>query len=295
MLSTLGSYDEWQWLRILKPPIALLAGPALYLYVTSIRQKAVKPTPRLWLHLLPAVAGIVLMSTTLGRGTDLYLNLCIGGYWIMSAVYFLRHREHYRPKTVARFVQWLIVIFGTVYILDVILSYQAQQDTGYRHLPAYTAGLAALLAGAGRMIWTALKNSSLLVTPESGIKYARTGLSDREMDVLAEHFEILMGAEEAFKGEDVSLKQVALTLDAQPRHLSQMVNSRYGQNFSSHINQRRVKLAANRLCAAENNRTPITKIMYDVGFQSKSTFNREFRHHLGVSPKEYRAKMQPNS
>jgi AraC-like DNA-binding protein len=36
--------------------------------------------------------------------------------------------------------------------------------------------------------------------------------------------------------------------------------------------------------------TPVTEIMFDVGFQTKSNFNREFRRVTDMSPLEWRKK-----
>jgi AraC-like DNA-binding protein len=175
-----------------------------------------------------------------------------------------------------------------VYLLDVILSYQAQRIGNYRDLPTYMAGLAAMLAGAARMMWTALQNPQLLAAPVTGIKYARAGLDADSIESLGHRFEELMDTQRLCLHEDISLAQVAAKLDTQPHHVSQMVNTRFNENFSACINTRRIQEPAARLVSEECGDLPITTIMYDTGFSSKSAFNREFRRQFGVGPKEYR-------
>ncbi len=288
LLSTLGGREELQWLRVIKPPIALLIVPAIFIYVSRIRQDAAAIRPGLFLHGAPALGVIALITNDAGQFIDTYLNIFIGCYWVASVISFVRHRPSYKPATVERFTFWLIVIFGVVFILDVILSYQAQRIGNYREIPAYIFGLTAMLVGAARLMWTALQNPDLLAEPASGIKYARAGLDPAGIALLGEQFESLLESEKVYLNEDASLAQMADKLDTQPRHLSQMVNTRYGENFSAYINTRRVRDAAARLSSDEQNEVQITTIMYDTGFSSKSAFNREFKRQFGVSPKKYR-------
>ena len=288
LLSTFGAHESWQWLRNIKPPLALLIVPAAFIYISQVRQDSVAISAGTLLHAIPALGVTILIAVHAGPVIDTYLNVCIAAYWVASLVSFLRHRPAYKPATVERFVLWLIIFFGIVLLLDVILSYQAQSIGNYRELPTYIVGLAAMLIGAARMMWTALQNPQLLAEPASGIKYSRAGLDVEGLASLSHRFDTLMSADKTYMNDDISLAQVAANLDAQPRHLSQMVNTRFGQNFSAYINTLRVQEAAARLCCEAHAGTPITTIMYDTGFSSKSVFNREFRRQFECSPKEYR-------
>jgi AraC-like DNA-binding protein len=63
------------------------------------------------------------------------------------------------------------------------------------------------------------------------------------------------------------------------------VNTVVGQNVSQYVNSFRIAEACDLL---ENTEKSITEIMFDVGFQTKSNFNREFRRITDMTPKDWR-------
>jgi AraC-like DNA-binding protein len=68
-----------------------------------------------------------------------------------------------------------------------------------------------------------------------------------------------------------------------------MAATQLGANVSAYLNRRRVEYAADALLKRSD---PITTIMYDSGFGSKSAFQREFRKRFSMSPSEYRRQFQ---
>ena len=283
--SLVASIEPLAAVRGLKPPLALLFGPACLIYVSRVRRGGKPLSPVAWLHLIPAIGGAALVVADAGAVIDVYLNLWIGAYWLASCGLVVRYRDEFKPATVRRFVFWLLLIFGLVFVFDVITSYQVQAPGSYRHLPVYLAALLATLLGAAAMMWTALKNPRLLAAPETGLKYAGSGLSRLDLDALGDRFDTLMSDSREYLQENVSLDSVAAKLDTLPRHVSQVVNSRHSMNFSAYVNRQRVLDASRRLRASDD---PVTRVMYDVGFGSKSSFNREFKRCFGMSPSQWR-------
>lgn len=283
--SLVASFEPLAAARSLKPPLALLFGPALLIYLSRVRQDR-RPLPSLtWLHLIPATGAAALVFADAGDLIDVYLNLWIGAYWLAACGFVARYRRDFKPLTVRRFVFWLVLLFGLVFAFDVLTSYQAQAPGHYRQLPVYLAALLATLFGTAAMMWTALKNPKLLAAPETGLKYVGSALGQSELTVLGDRFDELMAGSKEYLREDVSLTSIAAKLDALPRHVSQVVNSRHGMNFSAYVNRQRVLDAGRRLRATDE---PVTRVMYDVGFGSKSSFNREFKRCFGMSPSQWR-------
>lgn len=283
--SLVASIEPLAAVRGLKPPLALLFGPACLIYVSQVRGGRKPLAPVAWLHLIPAIGAAALVVADAGALIDVYLNLWIGGYWLVSCGLVVRYRNEFKPATVRRFVFSLLLIFGLVFVFDVVTSYQAQTSGSYRHLPVYLAALLAVLLGAAAMMWTALKNPRLLAAPETGLKYAGSGLSQADLNTLGDRFDELMSDSREYLQENVSLDSVAAKLDTLPRHVSQLVNSRHSMNFSAYVNRQRVLDAGRRLQASDE---PVTRVMYDVGFGSKSSFNREFKRCFGMSPSQWR-------
>lgn len=87
-----------------------------------------------------------------------------------------------------------------------------------------------------------------------------------------------------------SLGQLAEQLEMPKRRLSQLINSYFNKNFMTFINDYRIDLAKKRLKNPIDPKETILEIMYEVGFNSKSSFNTLFKKETGLTPKEYKSK-----
>ena len=81
--------------------------------------------------------------------------------------------------------------------------------------------------------------------------------------------------------------RVSISWRAKPaRRISTAVNRLHAKNISQYINEFRIAEACRLLTETDE---PVTRIMFDAGFQTKSNFNREFRRVTGMSPMAWRA------
>ncbi|KAB2844021.1 MAG: AraC family transcriptional regulator, partial [Melioribacteraceae bacterium] len=83
-----------------------------------------------------------------------------------------------------------------------------------------------------------------------------------------------------------TIRELAENLNIHPNHLSQIINEKLGQNFFDFINSYRIKEAEKLLL--KNGKKTILEIAFEVGFNSKSTFNAAFKKHTGVTPTAYK-------
>ena len=97
----------------------------------------------------------------------------------------------------------------------------------------------------------------------------------------------LLERESLFRDTALDLKGLARRARRTPREISSAINRVHGRNVSRYVNDHRVAAAC---IALERTADPVTNIMQDVGFQTKSNFNREFRRVTGMSPLQWRAK-----
>ena len=88
-----------------------------------------------------------------------------------------------------------------------------------------------------------------------------------------------------YRDPELSLDKLSRKLVISSRHISSAVNSQRAMNVSQYINMFRVAEAAHLLL---NDKATITEILYEVGFNTKSNFNREFQRIVGMSPSEFR-------
>lgn len=89
-----------------------------------------------------------------------------------------------------------------------------------------------------------------------------------------------------YLNEDLSLRELAESLELTPHQLSRILNERLQTNFNNYINRRRV-LEACDILEREPERS-VLSIAYEVGFNSKSSFYEAFTRFKNTSPGTYR-------
>ena len=90
----------------------------------------------------------------------------------------------------------------------------------------------------------------------------------------------------------LSLDQLSTQVNKPAWQISYAINHITGQNFFNFINAYRVKEAQRKLEEVGERKLTVLEILYEVGFNSKSTFNDVFKKATGMTPTEYRLKHQ---
>lgn len=109
---------------------------------------------------------------------------------------------------------------------------------------------------------------------------------------IGEKIDEKMRANKFYLNSDLSLSVLAKELSMSTRDLSMYINRNLAMNFWEFINAYRVEEAQQYL--AENSKT-ITDIYLETGFSSKSVFNTFFKKKVGMTPSEYRRKIQEST
>jgi AraC-like DNA-binding protein len=89
---------------------------------------------------------------------------------------------------------------------------------------------------------------------------------------------------------ELTVYQLASRLSVKPRLLSQAVNDVLGQNFYDYINRYRIAAAEKLLTNPKDEKITILEVLYEVGFNSKSSFNTLFKKYTGLTPTAFRKK-----
>lgn len=121
-------------------------------------------------------------------------------------------------------------------------------------------------------------------------KYERSLLTGLDTEVIFERLTDLMGVESIYTDFDLSLESLAQMLSISPHQLSQFMNERLGTNFRNYINSYRIE-EAKKILINDPDKNILT-VCYDVGFNSKSTFNHCFKKYTNKTPSEFRLEHQ---
>ncbi len=119
------------------------------------------------------------------------------------------------------------------------------------------------------------------------IKYKKTAIGNELMVKIHQELTLLMQTEQLFKNSELSLDELAGRLGINSNTLSQVINSMEQRNFYDYINDFRVREFKRIVLLPENSKFTLLSIAFEVGFNSKTSFNRNFKKATGLSPREY--------
>ena len=120
--------------------------------------------------------------------------------------------------------------------------------------------------------------------------YKNSSLTDKDFIKYKAQLLQHMTVEKPYLNNELSQSDLAKQLGISSHHLSEVLNTGFNQNFYNFVNSYRV-LEAQKLM--DNDTTQTHKILafaFDSGFKSKTSFNRVFKTHTGLTPSEYRKK-----
>ncbi|NIO81062.1 MAG: helix-turn-helix domain-containing protein [Candidatus Aminicenantes bacterium] len=101
----------------------------------------------------------------------------------------------------------------------------------------------------------------------------------------------LMEVEEIYKNSDLSIKSLAAKLVISQRNLSEMINNHLKTNFKALITKYRIKEAQRMLTDPDTSDISILEIAYEVGYNSKSSFNMAFKNFTSMTPSQFKKKV----
>jgi len=102
-----------------------------------------------------------------------------------------------------------------------------------------------------------------------------------------------MEQDQRFREGELSLEQLAAHLALTPAELSQLINQSCGLNFQEFLNGHRIEALKLSMRAPENRDKAILDLALEAGFNSKSSLNRVFKKHPGLTPSQYREGAEP--
>jgi AraC-like DNA-binding protein len=109
------------------------------------------------------------------------------------------------------------------------------------------------------------------------------------------HLKKAMEEDRVYLNTDLNLTVLSGHTGLSPKILSAVLNQYLNKNFNEFVNEYRIKELKKRLSSHEGENLTIAGLAYECGFNSQSTFQRAFKTVLGVTPKEYLAKIPVKS
>ena len=292
-----------------------LQGPFLLAYVAALVGMRQRFYGLDYLHLLPFAGFLLYIAASQGSGIlaisagDVSLNISIFSVsslfaillllsvpvYIACSLVVMRRARRALPDASAsgRFLWiWaLIVGLGVVWLAVMTSALLSGRGLAQPHVIFWALTIVVYVLG-----YLGLTRASMFTPPEFETlkselqpKYRKSGLKADAARALYDELVEHVDSSKAYLEPDISLASLAGDLGYSSNHVSQVINEFDQCNFRDFINARRVAEACRRLEAAGD--TQLLELAMDVGFNSKSSFNRAFRKFAGVTPSEYVARL----
>ncbi|MGH7451778.1 MAG: helix-turn-helix domain-containing protein [bacterium] len=97
----------------------------------------------------------------------------------------------------------------------------------------------------------------------------------------------IMETEKPYLDCNLKYSDLAAKLGISVRHLSRVLNEELGLSFNDFVNAYRIKEVQAQLLNQENGEHTLLAIALEAGFNSKTSFNRIFKDHTGMTPTEF--------
>ncbi|SMC60266.1 helix-turn-helix domain-containing protein [Pedobacter nyackensis] len=303
-----GKYIDIPELIGWNAPIPLAHGPFLYAYILQLTQQ--QKTRYGWLlFFVPFFLGylyILLDLQPLSNAARIsmlsgnqppelkceYLFpglttaiICSGVVYIAASLVLLRrHKKNINEQfsnTDRITLNWLrYLIAGIVIILSFFILGQAELTF------LSVVGFIVFLGYFGIRQVGIISDETAEETTVKG-RYEKSTLTGGVAQKIHAELIEVMQTEQLYKDPELTLGMLAKRLAVHPGLLSQVLNTEEQKSFYDYINEHRVNEFKKLVCLPENRNFTILSIAFDCGFNSKSSFNRNFKKITQISPSAY--------
>ncbi|WP_323785557.1 AraC family transcriptional regulator [Thalassovita sp.] len=184
---------------------------------------------------------------------------------------------------------WRAAIYATIALIGLMVAadglvFAISLVASEPHLVTLLTGVSGLFAGFVFVV--ILIGVPLILRVSHRDAPDRVTPSDAD-HVLMQTLNEIMKDKELYRDSNLTLARVAKRLSVPARDLSGAINRVTAENFSRFINGYRIAYAQGVLLETG---LPVSEVMFEAGFLSKSSFNTEFRRVTGLTPSQFRAK-----
>ena len=307
VLSTGMNSKLFTWAHICNQSM-FLVGPLLYLYVKSQINLNFQISKIQLFHAIPYLVATLYLFLKFNYIsipiTCRFNHILVGSAaFIHSLVYFFLSVFVLKRSgfPIRKSFQWInekksgilfFLVYGCFSIwLTKLFFFLAWDISGYYNGCNELVNLYFLVSFSILILFTYL----ILIKPQffqTSEKYKNSGLTQNEKLKYKRELLALMEKEKVYLNPLISLNHLAKQLSVPSRYLSQIINETLNKSFYDFINGYRIQHCIKYLSDSNYSHKTILEIAYEVGFNSKSTFNASFVKYVGVTPKEFRKNYQ---
>ena len=208
--------------------------------------------------------------------------------------YGLLLRENY-SSTAANNYQWiyqLIIIFSIASSItifkNIVRYFEAIKLLAIAEFISHFIPLAFIVW----IVFNALKKPYLFQAIESTLKLSKSKKIKANNEESLEKLDKLkefMNENKPYLDPLLSIDSLSNQMNTSSTELSLLINQHLGEHFFNFVNRYRISYAQELLVDPQRKNLTVAEIMYDSGFNSKSSFFTAFKKQTGKTPKQFRA------
>jgi AraC-like DNA-binding protein len=189
----------------------------------------------------------------------------------------------------------MVLFFIIVIVITILNGLLAQPSLAKYYLLGFNLIILAMLVFVIAVLLKALQKPYFLSFSDANNtdpKNNTPGVLSGEKEKIVQEVLVYMQNNKPYLEPELTLEDLASKLSLKPRVLSQAINEILGQNYYDFINRYRIEEASRLLTNPKDEKITILEVLYEVGFNSKSSFNTLFKKYKGLTPTEFRNKQK---
>ncbi|MFK7935990.1 MAG: helix-turn-helix domain-containing protein [Saprospiraceae bacterium] len=294
---------QFETLQHIKTASSLLQMPLFFLYVLAVCYADFKLHWKQLLHSLPFVIFLGIFSFNIfpNYPYDLYEVAGEVQYFTYIIAIFLvlkRHKTIYlenfsNPDYSA--YKWLFqatVLFCIAHTFVLIRMYLEYMNI--THPAASLINVVISISALSVTCWMVMKSMyepSIFLGTTRELQPLQSSKTKLDLPVKNERIQQLrafMDSEKPYLDYELSLEKLAQQVQMEEKELSLLINHQIGKHFFDFINEYRIAAAKAILKNPAKKKLTVLEILYEVGFNSKSSFYTAFKKETGQTPVSYR-------
>ncbi len=305
-------------LHLLDDCFFFLYGPLIYFYTQGVIYSDFAFKKRDILHLIPFLLVFIVFLThvlTTGQGLQQdfaekmvqgglpvwvpFLSLSIYAHILFYLFLSWRSLGSYNAVLMDRYstlheinLDWLRFMIRTFFGITLIGMINSFVPVFHNRVFLIATVLVLLLVSfyfINRVLLKALNQPAIFsgIRKEETVKYALSNLTSEQVERYKKALLLLMQKDKLFLDPDLKSTDLAAELGISVKTLSQVINQGFKRNFFDFVNSFRCE-EVKRILSGPDRKITILEAMFASGFNSKSSFNKEFKKLTGQTPSEYK-------
>jgi len=302
--------------------------PLLYLYVLSVIYSDFKLQKKHLLHALTWVINIIILTphffavdfdgklaflneNNVEKKSEIWasyilVHIQIVVYFIMCFMAIKKYKllllENYSNASLFNY-KWLFQIILLFAIEALIGTFKNVFLFAHLDMALYISQISVSIFALGFITWIVLKalhspelfrgiNINLQLVKNlvlEQINLNKEVIREDELEEIAQ-LKKHMSNEEPYLDASLTIDDLSKQMNIPTKDLSILINHHLNQHFFDFVNGYRIRKAMEILQNPKKSELTILEILYEVGFNSKSSFNTAFKKHTNQTPTQFREK-----